>query len=115
EMPLRVLAGAAEHLAPGGRAVVLGDWPLVEGDSLDARARAAVAAAATDVLVLPSPAKNLDEYCAVYAAMEHRELGEAFAKAAIAHRDHLERLGLRGIALACVVVAPGVGWTSLVP
>jgi methylase of polypeptide subunit release factors len=114
ELPLRVLAGAASHLAPGGRAVVLGDWPVVDGDALDARVRAAVGAGPTDVLVLQSPSKNLDEYCALHAAVEHRELGEAFARAAIAHRDHLERLGMRGLALACVVVAPGSGWTSLV-
>ena len=115
ELPLRVLAGAAGHLAPGGRAVVLGDWPVIDGDAVDARVRAAVGTGGTDVLVLQSPAKNLDEYCALHAAVEHRELGEAFARAAIAHRDHLDRLGMRGLALACVVLAPGTGWTSLVP
>jgi SAM-dependent methyltransferase len=114
ELPLRVLAGAADHLAPGGRAVVLGDWPVLDGDALDARVRAAVGPGSADVLVLQSPAKNLDEYCALLAAVEHPELGEAFARAAIGHRDHLERLGTRGLALACVVVAPGTGWTSLV-
>jgi SAM-dependent methyltransferase len=114
ELPLRALAGVARHLVPSGRAVVLGDWPIVDGDSLDARVRAAVGAGAVDVLVLQSPSKNLDEYCVLHAAVEHPELTEAFARAAMAHRDHLERLGLRGLALACVVVAPGSGWTSLV-
>lgn len=114
ELPLRVLAGAADHLAPGGRAVVLGDWPVVDGDALDARVRAAVGAGAADVLVLESPPKNLEEYCALHAAVEHRDLGEAFAHTAMAHRDHLETLGLRGLALACVVVAPGEGWTCRV-
>jgi SAM-dependent methyltransferase len=111
ELPLRMLAGAPEHLAPGGRAVVLGDWPLAEGDPLEARVRGAVGPGDHDVLVLESPPKNLDEYCALNAAVEHRELGEGFARAAIAHRDHLETLGLRGLALALVVVAPGDGWT----
>lgn len=118
ELPLRVLAGAVEHLTPHGRAVVLGDWPVVDGDPLDARVRAAVGSGGpgtADVLVLESPPKNLDEYCALHAAVEHRELGEDFARAAIAHRDHLESLRLRGLALACVVVAPGEGWTSHVP
>ena len=113
ELPMRVLAGAAEHLTPAGRAVVLGDWPLTDGAPLDARVRAAVGAGPVDVLVLQSPPKNLDEYCSLLAAVEHRELGEAFARAAIAHRDHLDRMGLRGLALAFVVVAPGTGWTSL--
>jgi SAM-dependent methyltransferase len=115
ELPLRVLAGAAEHLARGGRAVVLGDWPILEGDSLEARVRAAVGPGDTDVMVLQSPPKNLDEYCAQLAAVEHAELGDAFRRAAIAHRDHLEAMGLRALALACVVLGPGRGWTSLVP
>ena len=114
ELPLRVLAGAAAHLAPGGRAVVLGDWPVIDGDPLDARVRRAVGPGPTDVLVLQSPGKNLDEYCALHAAVEHWELGPEFAAAAIAHRDHLDNLGMRALALACVVVAPGAGWTSMV-
>lgn len=115
ELPLRVLAGAADHLSPGGRAVVLGDWPVVDGDPLATRVRGAVGAVPADVLVLESPPKNLDEYCALLAAVEHRQLGPEFARAAIAQRDHLEKLGLRGLALACVVVAPGRGWTSHLP
>jgi SAM-dependent methyltransferase len=115
EVPLRMLAGSARHLTRSGRAVVLGDWPLLDGDALDSRVRAAVGSGATDVLVLQSPSKNLDEYCALLAATEHLELGEAFAEAAMAHRDHLDALGIRGLAMACVVVTQGTGWTSLVP
>ncbi|HEY8038282.1 MAG TPA: methyltransferase [Polyangiaceae bacterium] len=125
ELTLRMLAGAAGHLAPGGRAVMVGDWPVVDGDPLDARVRAALGGSegegqGADVLVLQSPSKNLDEYCTMHAAVEHRELGEAFAQAALAHREHLEALGLRGIALACVMVRRPRGegrrgWTSLVP
>ncbi|HEY3819459.1 MAG TPA: methyltransferase [Polyangiaceae bacterium] len=115
ELPLRVLARARDHLTPGGRAVVLGDWPVVDGDALEARVRAAVGSGGVDVLVLQSPSKNLDEYCVLLAAVEHGELGSAFARAAIAHREHLEQLGMRGLALACVVLTPGSGWTSMVP
>lgn len=115
ELPMRVLAGAADHLSASGRAVVLGDWPLLDEGPLDARVRAAVGPRPVDALVLQSPPKNLDEYCTLLAAVEHRELGEPFARAAIAHRDHLEQMGLRGLALAFVVLAPGEGWTSLVP
>jgi methylase of polypeptide subunit release factors len=114
ELPLRVLAGVGHHLSPAGRAVVLGDWPVVEGDPLDLRVRQAVGVGSLDLLVLQAPSKNLDEYCVQHAAVEHRELGDSFARAAIAHRDHLEHLGLRGLAFACVVVSPGSGWTSLV-
>jgi SAM-dependent methyltransferase len=115
EVPLRMLAGSVEHLARGGRAVVMADWPMVDGEGLDTRVRSAVGNGTTDVLVLQSPSKNLDEYCAIMAAVEHGELGESFAAATIAHRDHLEGLALRGLTVACVVVRQGLGWTSLVP
>jgi precorrin-6B methylase 2 len=114
EVSLRVLAGAAGHLTPEGRAVVLGDWPVIDRDALDARARAAVGDGPEDVLVLQSPPKNLDEYCAHLAAAEHAELGAAFRHAAILHRGHLDAMGLRAIAVGCVVVTPGSGWTTAV-
>jgi SAM-dependent methyltransferase len=104
EIALRVLAGAAMHLTAGGRAVVLADWPLFDGDLLDARARAAVGGAAVDMLIVQSPGKNLDEYCTSLAAAEHPELGTAFAAAACAQRDHFERAGLRGISQGFVVL-----------
>jgi SAM-dependent methyltransferase len=123
ELALRLIAGVAPLLERGGRAVILADWPLVDGDALDARVRAALGDQPTDVLVLQSPPKNLDEYCAFYAAVEHAELGDDFARAAFAQRDHLDELRLRGIALAIVVVEPvelaeaaaqPTGFTSLV-
>ena len=116
ELSLRMLAGASSHLAPGGRAIVLADWPVVDGDALDARVRSAIGEASVDVLVLQSPSKNLDEYCAMHAAAEYPDLGAAFARAAMGRRDHIEKLGLRGIALAFVVLQPAEhdhGWTSL--
>lgn len=118
ELAQRLLSGVTPHLAPGGRAVVLADWPLVEGDPLDARLRRALGGASANLLVLQSPAKNLNEYCVQYAGVEHAELGEAFTQAAIAQRDHLESLGIRGIAIAVAVVEPATtadGWTSLLP
>jgi len=116
ELAKRLLSGITPHLAPGGRAVVLADWPIIEGDPLDARLREALGDASADLLVLQSPAKNLDAYCVQYAGVEHPELGEAFTQAAIAQRDHLESMGIRGVAIAVAVVeaaAPPPGWTSL--
>jgi SAM-dependent methyltransferase len=115
ELALRLLGEAPSLLRSAGRALVLADWPLVAGDALDVRVRTAIGDAHVDVLVMQSPPKNLDDYCALHAAMEHPQLGEGFTRAAIAQRDHLERLGVRGIAMAFVVVEPathGVGWTS---
>jgi SAM-dependent methyltransferase len=115
ELALRALSGAASRLTPEGRAVVLADWPLVDGDSLDGRVRAAIGVARADAFVLQSPAKNLDEYCTSIAAAEHPHLGDAFARAACAQRDHFERLGVRGVAQGLVVLeASGAGRTALV-
>jgi SAM-dependent methyltransferase len=115
ELTLRVIAGAPSRLAPGGRGVVLADWPLLDGDSLDGRVRHALGGAAADALVLQSPAKNLDDYCTSVAAAEHPRLGDAFARAACAQRDHFERVGVRGVAQALVVLeAPGTGRVNLV-
>ncbi len=116
ELSLRLIANAAAHLVKGGRAVVVADWPLVDGDTLDARLRSALGTAPADLLVLQSPSKDLDEYCAQYAASEHAQLDEAFARAAIGQRDHMEALGLRGIALAVVAIeqaSASSAWTSL--
>ena len=104
ELALQVLAGAATHLTPDGRAIVLADWPLFDGDPLDTRVRAALGDACVDALVLQSPGKNLDEYCTSIAAAEHPCLDEAFARAACAQRDHFERLGVRGVAQGLVIL-----------
>jgi SAM-dependent methyltransferase len=115
ELSLRMLAGIPSHLAPAGRGLLLADWPLVSGDLLEGRIRSAIGAAPADILILQSPPKNLDEYCVMHLAVECPELGERFVREAIAQRDHLERLGLRGLAMALVVVEPTAerGWTSL--
>ncbi len=115
ELALRVVAGAASRLTPQGRAVVLADWPLFDGASLDERVSDALGGVLVDALVLLSPGKNLDEYCTSIAAAEHPHLGDAFARAACAQRDHFEALGARGVAQALVVLeASGTGRTALV-
>jgi SAM-dependent methyltransferase len=115
ELALQVVAGAASHLSPAGRALVLADWPLFDGESLDVRVHAALGDAGVDALVLQSPGKNLDEYCTSIAAAEHPGLDEAFARAVCEQRDHFERLGVHGIAQALVVLqASGARRSALV-
>ena len=115
ELALRAVAGAASRLTLRGRAVVLADWPLFDGPSLAERVSDALGAAPVDAFVLQSPGKNLDEYCTSIAAAEHPHLGDAFARAACAQRDHFEALGARGVAQALVVLeASGTGRTALV-
>jgi hypothetical protein len=73
---------------------------------VEGRVRTALGTARVNVLVLQAPPKNLDEHCVQLAAAEHPSLDATFSRAAIAHRDHLERLRLRGLALALVVLEP---------
>jgi precorrin-6B methylase 2 len=108
ELALRLVADAPAHLTPEGRAVVLADWPVIEGDAIEARVRTAVGDAPVRAFVLASPGKNLDEYCTSVAAAEHPHLDDAFAAAALAQRDHFERLGVRSVAQALVVLEPAV-------
>jgi SAM-dependent methyltransferase len=116
ELALQLVAGAVPRLSPGGRAVVLADWPLFDGDSLESRVRTVLGDARADALVLQCPTKNLDEYCTSVAAAEHPRLDDAFGRAACAQRDHFERIGLRGVAQGLVVVqASGRGLTTHVP
>ena len=104
ELPLRLLGGASSHITSGGRALVIADWPLVEGDEVHARVRSAIGDAPVNLIVMQSPSKNIDDYCALHAAVEHRELGEGFALDAISQREHFEKLQVRGLAFALVVV-----------
>lgn len=117
ELPLKLLGEVAPHLASGARALMVADWPLVDGDEIHERIRFTIGAARVRLLVLQSPSKNLDDYCALHAAVEHRELGDGFARAAIAQRNHFEKLRVRGVAFAIVAVEPvahGEPWTSRV-
>jgi len=106
ELTLEVLRGAPDRLTTGGRAVVLADLPVVDGDPIEERVRAAVGSAPVELLALLSPAKNVDEYCTFHAAAEHASLAEDFARAVIEQRDHLDGLGVRGLALTVVAVQP---------
>ena len=114
ELALRIASEIPVHLAEGGRAVVAADWPLVDGETVEKRVRGALGAAPANVLVLQSPSKNLDEYCVQLTAGEHPDLGPEFARAAIAHRSHLDLLGVTGMAVGFVVIEPrrSAGWTS---
>jgi hypothetical protein len=115
ELALRLIAGASEHLAARGRLVVVADWPVAAGDSVDDRLRRRVGDRAVGLLILQSPPKNLDEYCVLHAAVECAALGPPFIRSALRKRDHHEQLGLSGVAFGIVVMEPSpAAWTSLV-
>jgi len=117
ELALRILAEVSRYLNPGGRAVVLSDWPILEGERLEDRIAASVAPAGASVLLLRYPAHDLDSIAAHYASVEHPDLGENFARATVRCREHLDDMGIRGLAMGLVVVhrsAPDRRWTGLV-
>ncbi len=116
EVALRLFSGVGPHLAPGGRAVVLVDWPVVAADPIETRLVPANEAG-LDVLVVLSPRRNLEDHCTLHAAASHASLGAEFERAAMDMRDHLEAQRIEGLRLAVNVLerAPAPpGRTSLV-
>ncbi len=96
ELPLRALGGLAPHLAPGGRAVLLVDWPELDGDPIADRVRAAVPDD-HDLLMLQCPPTDPDGYCVWFAAATHDELGPEYQSLATRQRDHFERSGISAL------------------
>ncbi len=97
EIALRLLAGARNHLTDRGRAFALVDWPVVAGEPIGARVKGGA-------LVVASPARNLEDHCTLHAASVHPELGDAFSRAAIAMREHLEAQHVESLRLSVTIV-----------
>lgn len=120
ELAMRLLREVGPRLAPGGRAVVAAEWPALEepegagASTVEARVREALGSQALNVLVLRCPPGSPDEHAAAYAAATHPLLDAAFEREAEARREHLGRLGIRGLTLAFTVLeraAEAPGWT----
>jgi SAM-dependent methyltransferase len=116
ELSLRLLRELPPYLSKGGRAVLLLDWPIYDDVAPCDRMRDALGDAPLDLLVLFSTAKNLDEYVTFYASAMHTGFGPEFDQAVLSHRKHLERMGIRELRLAIVVVrrTDRQPWTHLV-
>jgi len=117
ELALRILAKAPGHLNPGGRAVVLSQWPTLESERLEDRIAATLAPAGVSFVLLKHAPQDLDNFAAHYASVEHPDLGEDFARAAVHCREHLDEMGIRGLSIGVVVVcrsAPQRRWTGVV-
>jgi SAM-dependent methyltransferase len=115
EFPLEVLSQVPHYLSPVGRAVLLVEWPDIDGEPLEDRVRAVVPSRDANVLLLKYPSRGMDDYCTRYAAIEHPELGEDFAREAVLRREHFEKMGIRGLTMTLIVIqrnAEGLCWTS---
>ena len=115
ELPRRALAQLSSHLSPGGRAVMLVEWPIVAEEPLEKRVRTALGSSLLNVLVLRFPRVEIDEYAALYAASMHVELGEAFEREAERMHRHLRDRGVRALQTTLNVIERPVedpAWTS---
>lgn len=118
ELPLRLLREIPAYLAKNGRAVVLAEWPELAGESAEQHLRAALPAPDIKVLILQCPGSSLNDYCAIYAAADHPNLGSEFERDTFLRRDHLEAMGIRGLRVAINILQqaaePPTGWTAAV-
>jgi methylase of polypeptide subunit release factors len=115
ELPLRLFRELPPFLAPGGRAIILVDWPVVDGDPIDARVRKALADDTVSLLQIAAPPGDLDEWSARYSFMEQRTLDERFERRAVMRREHFDRTNVKALRYSFNVVArtPHV-WTRTI-
>ena len=118
ELPLAFAAAAAEALSESGQAWLLFDAPPSR-EPVHARLRAALDAAAVDLVALVSPGPSLDLQAAAYASLEDVRLGPGYREAVHRYRAHLEALGggafSRVLALLRSCRMPGGDLTAQIP
>jgi SAM-dependent methyltransferase len=117
ELPLRLLRDLPAHLAPGGRGVVLVEWPVFdrEGEApLEARVRDVVPRDDIGVLLVSGTSTDLDEQCVGYATGRVPFLGPEVERNMIARRAHLDSMRVKELRLTVNVLqrtTPGRAWT----
>ncbi|MFO0756468.1 MAG: methyltransferase [Byssovorax sp.] len=103
------------HLGPRGRAVLLIEWPEIQGDPVPPRVRKALGSDALEAVVLEAPLVSADEHAASYAAGMFPVLDRAFDDEALARRAHLEKLGIAGLRPTATLLQrlgrPGKTWS----
>jgi len=118
ELPIRLLREIPAFLAKNGRAVILSEWPDLVGKTVEQHLRAALPSPDIKVLILQCPGSSLNDYCAIYAAADHPNLGTEFERDTLLRRDHLEAMGIRGLRIAINILQhatePPTGWTAAV-
>jgi methylase of polypeptide subunit release factors len=118
ELPLRLLEQIARHLAPGGFAIAMAGWPIVEGDPplLPRLREAAGSSPGLSMLLLFDEGTDAASYCTTYGAIHHAYADEAQERDVVSYREHFERQGIRKVVHAYLVLRRGaddrMGWTS---
>ena len=117
ELALSLLGKITPHLAPGGRALIIAEWPDHGTEALDVRLRKAIDTGDVSLLLLRMPHTELDGHAVAYAAGLHPTLGRPFEQEARVRREHLEQMGIRALLPTLVVIEradPTPGWTMTV-
>jgi methylase of polypeptide subunit release factors len=117
ELALTLLSKLTPHLAPGGRALVVVEWPDHGTEALDVRLRKAINTGDVNLLLLRMPHTELDGHAVSYAAGLHPTLGRPFEQEARVRREHLEQMGIRALLPTLAVIEradPTPGWTMTV-
>ncbi|HEY8086857.1 MAG TPA: methyltransferase, partial [Polyangiaceae bacterium] len=120
ELPLRLLRELPAHLAPGGRGVVLVEWPVFDREGevpLEARVREAAPRDDIGVLLVCATNSNLDDHSIALATGKPPYSGPEVERRIIARRAHLDAMRICELRLTVNVLqrtAPGRAWTTRV-
>ncbi len=104
ELPLALIGSLAPHVAEGGRAILLVEWPAGP-DPVAARIRRALGAEHLDLLVLEAPHVGADEHATEYAASMATVLDDSFMADAVMRRAHFDREAISAIVPAFAVIS----------
>lgn len=100
----RVVAGAGDHLTPGGVLQVLGNWAIVSGQPWDERLRDWIDPTGCDALVLERERLDPAEYVEIWLADAGLTQAPDYVARYDAWLDYFDSLGIEGV---------GLGWIAL--
>lgn len=103
EFALSLLQGLSSHLAPGGTAVVMAEWPEHGDEGIVDRARRALGSE-LDLMMMRAKAVSPDESAASYAASFYPDLGAAFETDFAERRAHFDKVGIAAVVPTITVV-----------
>lgn len=93
ELALRILGEAPAALAPGGRALVLFDAPVLEGASMEQRLREAIGDRGVGAFAVVAPGLRAEMQAIAYSSVRHPALDAAYAESVETYLAHLDAIG----------------------